>query len=239
MYRNLNIVEFAIALNVVQYNPTLLHPSFLMASGIVPKDWEFAQQPQVSNRFSQIIFNNGVKIIAQPNRIVLVEAFTNQLEEKVEVSDIACRLIEALPNLEYQAVSNNFRGYISFAEENSGVRDYLFKGILAPGNWQEIGTAPIQTALNFLYTFEQKRLNLIINEASLQVSETDKVPSVLFSGNFDYDLKAKNSVERNIKLQEIVKDWHADKKIYREVVNQFAQIQIEPELIFPATAYAA
>jgi hypothetical protein len=239
MYRELTIVEFAIALNVAQYNPTLLHPSFLVASGIVPKDWQFAQQPQVSNHFSQIVFNNGVQIIAQPNRLVLVEAFANKLENDVQISEIARRLVEALPNLEYQSVSNNFRGYISFAEENSGIRDYIFKGILAPGNWQEIGIAPVQAALNFLYTFEQKQLNLTINEASLQLSETDKVPAILFSGNFDYGLNAKNVVERNIRLQEIVKNWHADQQIYQEVVNNFAKIQIETELLFPATAYAA
>jgi hypothetical protein len=239
MYRDLTLVEFAIAINVAQYNPTLLHPSFLTASGIVPQDWEYAEQPQVSNRFSQIIFKNGVKILAQPNRIVLFEAFANKLEEKVEISEIALRLIEALPNLEYQAVSNNFRGYISLADESTDARDYLFKGILAPGNWQEMGTAPVQAALNFFYTFEQKRLNLSINEASLQLSETDKVPAILFSGSFDCDLKSKNSVERNIKLQEIVENWHVDKKIYREVVNNFAQIQIEPELVFPTNAYAA
>lgn len=102
-----------------------------------------------------------------------------------------------------------------------------------------MGTAPVQAALNFSYTFDSKRLNLSLNEAALQMPEGEKVSIILFSGNFDYELNAESLGDRRSQLQEIVNNWKADKEIYSEVVNKFVETQTEPELVFPTFAQAS
>lgn len=238
MDRQLEIVEFALVIAAPNYDPSLLNPSFLTFSGIVPSQWELARQPVVSQRASQIIYNNGVNLVAQPGRLTFVEALSTKTEETIGISEIAQRYVEALPNLDAQALGINFRGYIPFAGDASGARDYLFKQLLAPGAWQEMGTSPVQAALNFLYTFDFKRLNLSLNEAFLQLPEQEKMPIMLFSGNFDYELSAESLNERRSKLEEILKTWRDDQEIYTEVVNKFAASQPESELVFPTLAHA-
>ena len=60
MTQALEIQELAIVITAKNYDPSLLNPNFLKYSGIIPTDWELARQPVVSNRASQIVFNNGI-----------------------------------------------------------------------------------------------------------------------------------------------------------------------------------
>ncbi|NJO93210.1 MAG: hypothetical protein HC820_00455 [Hydrococcus sp. RM1_1_31] len=112
MEKKLELIELAIVIAAPNYDPSLLNPSFLTFSGIVPSEWEVSRQPVVSQRGSQIIYNNGINLVAQPNRLTLVEALSLKSEESLGVSEIAHRYVEALPNLDAQAVGLNFRGFV-------------------------------------------------------------------------------------------------------------------------------
>jgi hypothetical protein len=225
MSQTLEIIEFAIVIAAPNYDPTLLNPSFLAGSGIIPGDWEIARQPIVSQRVSQVVYNNGINLVAQPNRLILVEALEDKTEQAVSIPSIACRYIESMPNLQYQAAGINFRGYVPFSGEASKARNYLFGNVLASGSWQEMGTSPVQANLNFLYTFDAKRLALNINEAALQLPEQEKLPVILFNGNFEYELKAEDTSDRRSELHKIINNWHEDKAIKTKVVNQFLEAQ--------------
>jgi hypothetical protein len=236
MEKKLQVVELAIVIAIPNYDPTLLNPSFLSMSGIVKGEWEIAQQPVVSQRASQIIYNNGISLVAQPGRLILVEALGTKEDSSINISSIARRYLESLPNLDAQAIGINFRGFVPFADVESGARDYLFKTLLAPGEWQSIGSAPVQAALNFMYTFDSKRLNLNLTEAALQMPESEKVSIIMWGGNFDYELTDESMSERRNKLISIVNNWQSDKEVYTEVVNKFVDSKNESELVFPAFA---
>lgn len=95
MNQALEIQELAIVITAKNYDPSLLNPGLLKYSGIVPADWELARKPVISNRGSQIVFNNGVYIAAQPNRIMFVEALNaKENVEDAEIPGIANRYIE-------------------------------------------------------------------------------------------------------------------------------------------------
>ncbi len=112
MNQALEIQELAIVITAKNYDPSLLNPGFLKYSGIVSPDWELAKQPVVSSRGSQIIFNNGIYIAAQPNRLMFVEALnTKENISEAEIPQLAHRYTEILRTIEYQAVGINFRGY--------------------------------------------------------------------------------------------------------------------------------
>lgn len=235
MTKTIEITELAIVI-ATNADSTLLNPSFLTGSGIVPTNWELARQPVVSQRASQIIYNNGVNLIAQPNRLTLLETLKTSEEQPIETPAIASRFVQTLPHLDYQAVGINFRGYIPFPASPSDARDHLFKTLLASGPWLSIDGAKVQAGLNFIYTFSNNRLNLSINEAALSLPSEQQVPIILFSGNFDYDLSEVNAPERHLHLQSLIKNWRNDLEIYTSVVNQFLSTQTETEslILFPA-----
>ncbi|MFN6033580.1 MAG: hypothetical protein ACK48B_05940, partial [Dolichospermum sp.] len=67
MSNSLQISEIAISIVAKNLNPAVLNPDFLKYTGIIPADWELANQPVYNNNLVQLVYKNGVGIIVQPN----------------------------------------------------------------------------------------------------------------------------------------------------------------------------
>jgi hypothetical protein len=221
--QNLIVQELAIVIAVEKIDPTLLTPEFLSMTQIVPGDWEVVGQPVRSFEGSQITYQQGVSIIAQPQRISMVELILNKEIEAIEVAKIAKSLAKVLANLKFAGIGINFRGYLDFDGRIADAQRFMFSHLLALGDWQKIGTAPVQAGLNLGYTFPDKRLNLTINEATIQQPDQSAAPIILFSGNFDYELTAPENSADLAKLEQILANWQTDLKLYQEVVEKFKQ----------------
>jgi hypothetical protein len=229
--QNLTVQELAIVIAVEKIDPTLLTPEFLSMTQIVPSEWEVLGQPVRSFEGSQITYQQGVSIITQPQRISFVELIINKEVESIaggasgaiEVAKIAKSLVKVLANLKFVGVGINFRGYLDFAGKEAAAQRFMFSHLLALGDWQKIGTAPVQAGINLGYTFPNKRLNLTINEATVQQPDQSAAPIILFSGNFDYELNAPENTTDQAKLQQILENWQEDLKLYQEVVEKFKQ----------------
>ena len=221
MNQALEIQELAIVITAKNYDPSLLNPNFLKYSGIVPEDWELARQPVVSNRASQIVFNNGIYIAAQPNRLMFVEALNNK-EDKTEarIPQLARKYIEILRTIEYQALGINFRGYSTVTNTTVEENNYLIDKLIQPGEWQQCGTKPVKAGLNLLFSYDDKQLNVSVNEAGLKLPESEQVPVVLYSGNFHYDLNGKKPENVLPSLNSIIDNWQQDLEIYTDVVSK-------------------
>jgi hypothetical protein len=223
--QNLTVQELAIVIAVNKIDPTLLTPEFLSMTQIVPADWEPIGQPVRSYEGSQITYPQGISIVAQPQRISFVELILNKEVGTIEVPKIARSLGKVLANLEFVGVGINFRGYLDFDGNEAAAQRFMFSHLLALGEWQNIGVAPVQAGLNLGYTFADKRLNLTINEASIQPPDQNVTPIVLFSGNFDYNLNAIENAQDLHKLEQVLDNWQQDLSLYQEVVGKFKQAE--------------
>jgi hypothetical protein len=230
--QNLTVQELAIVIAVEKIDPTLLTPEFLSMTQIVPSDWEVLGQPVRSFEGSHITYQQGLSIITQPQRISFVELIINKEVESIEVAKIAKSLVKVLANLKFVGVGINFRGYLDFAGQEVAAQRFMFSHLLALGDWQKIGTAPVQAGINLGYTFPDKRLNLTINEATVQQPDQSSAPIILFSGNFDYELNATDSNTGLAKLEQILADWQQDMQLYKDVVEKFKQT--DTVINFPA-----
>jgi hypothetical protein len=170
----------------------------------------------------QINFDNGVSIVAQPDRISFIARLGTG--EPTNIAEVAQRYVETLPNMDYLAVGINAKGHVAFPSDPEAARDYFFGKLLAPSVGQAVGHASARGVLQLVYPFEDRRLNLTIAEALLQLPEAERVPVVLFTGNFDYGLQALAAEERGSKLQQVIQNWQADLTTYQEVVSQFVTL---------------
>ena len=224
MSQTLEIQELAIVITAKNYDPSLLNPGFLKYSGIVASDWELAKKPIITNRGAQIVFNNGVYIAAQPNRLMFVEALNNKEDlNNAEIPSLTRRYIEILRTIEYQAVGINFRGYKSCTNTTVEENNYLIDNFIQPGEWQNCGTKPVKAGLNLAFDYGDKQLSLSINEAGLKLPDSEQVPIILFSGNFNYDLSSEELDQVLPKLNSVVTNWHQDLEIYTEVIDKLQQ----------------
>jgi hypothetical protein len=184
---------------------------------------------------SQIVYQQGVSIIAQPQRISFVELILNKEPGTIAIPSLAKALAKLLPSLDFVGVGINFRGYLDFAGKEAAAHRFMFSHLLALGDWHNIGTAPVQAGLNLGYTFADKRLNLTINEASIRPPEQPATPIVLFSGNFDYELNATENQVDLTKLEQVLDNWQKDLDLYEEVVGKFQQ----PNTVIDFPTYSA
>jgi hypothetical protein len=217
MAKDFQLRELAISFVAKGLNPTALNPDFLKYSGIIPADWELARPPVYTNQLVQLAFKNGVAIVSQPTRLVLVEAIATKEFDEIEIPKIAKNCIDKLPNMDFQAVGINPRGYItlpSAEEENS----FLFGSVLSPGDWQNFGTTPVKAGIQLSYTLERGQLNLAINDANLRLPEDETVPATVFSGNFNYEVSGETPAERVASLSEILEGWQKDLESYQALI---------------------
>lgn len=227
------VQELAIIIAAKNHNPTILNPDFLKYSGIVPADWELARQPIYTNRVAQVIFQNGISIVAEPNRVIFLEAIEDKAAASVLVPGIARKYVEALPNMEYQAMGLNPRGYATFNNEDAAHK-YLFETLLSTGPWQEVGTEPVRTTLNFAYTLERAQFNLSVNEAALRQQDETTTPIVLFSGSFSYDIASITGDERLAALYQAIENWQVDLETYKDIVNtKFLTKEAQNKVVVP------
>jgi hypothetical protein len=222
MSKTLALQELAIVITAKNYDPNLLNPSFLQSSGIITEEWELARQPIVDRRGSQVVFTNGIYLAAQPNRLTFVEPISDNSLSEIQIANLANKYVEVLRNLEYQAVGINFRGYVNCQQNEQPSNNYLSEKFLLPGAWQNCGTEPVKAGLNFLFTYEQKKLYLSVNEAGLKLADSSPLPIILLGGNFDYEINSADLESKLSQLKSIINNWQQDLDIYKEVVSKMS-----------------
>ena len=72
------IEEISIIIAAQNLTPTMMSQDFLKFSGIIPKEWELAQQPVLNPNFAQLNFKNGLSMVAQPRSITLSESLNQK-----------------------------------------------------------------------------------------------------------------------------------------------------------------
>ncbi|MDZ8263516.1 hypothetical protein [Nostoc sp. ChiQUE01b] len=234
MSQTLITQEFGIIIAAKNHKPTILNPDFLKYSGIVPTEWELARQPIYTQSVSQVAFTNGIVIIAEPTRVMFIEAIENKAVEEIAVAAIAKKYVEALPNVEYEAVGINPRGYVAFEKDVDAARLFITETLLSSGSWQEAGTAPVRATLNLAYTLERGPFYLSVNEAALRNPDETSTPIVLFSGSFSYEVNSETPVERKNSIHQGIDNWQADLLAYQEIIsNKFLGKTSEEKTVVP------
>jgi hypothetical protein len=212
------IQELSIAIAAKNLNPALLTVDFLKYSGIVPGDWELNAQPVLNPNFSQVSFQNGISLVAQPRGITFIEVIGNPDRPDIQLPEIVRRFIDKLPLAEYQSLAIGPKSIVPFPGSPEAAREYITHTLLSPGPWQEFGKSPVQAGVNLLYQLESCQFALNINEAKLQLPDRRSMAAVLFSGNFTRTLPEEG--DRVALLGEYLDKWRSDLQAFREMVKE-------------------
>jgi hypothetical protein len=215
---SLILQELGIVVAMQQPNPNLVTVEFLKLSGIVPLDWQLARQPLNNDRISQLLFINGVSIIAEPNRIMFGESIGDKDINTLTVASIAQKYLDVFRSAQYSAIGINIRSYSPQASALAATQ-YINHQLLADGSWQNYGIAPIQAALNLVYTLEGRQLNLEVAPAGMQFAEREITPVILFSGNFSYNLSTPEVGNNLVSVSQVLTNWQIDLSAYCELIT--------------------
>jgi hypothetical protein len=234
---SLILQELGIVMAMQQPNPNLVTAKFLQLSGIIPPDWQLAREPIHHDNVSQLLFTNGVSIVAEPNRIMFGEPIGDRAipsvgfaNDSLTVARVAHNYTEIFKLAKYSAVGINIRSYSPQASIDAAT-DYINHQLLASGAWQNYGIAPVQANLSLAYTLPGRQLNLEINPARIQVDRAEITPVILFSGNFIYNLVTAELGETLASVGQVLNNWQADLSTYCELItDRFLNIKAISQL---------
>lgn len=201
--------EIAIVVAVPVENPTILNEVFLKQAGIIPIEWQLEREPVYSDRVAQIMFTNGVSIVAQPDRLMFLEIVGDKSIESLRAGEVAQKYITTLKMADYRSVGLNFRSY---AEQNSpdAATAYINNELLTGGSWQQYNHhSKMRASININYDLGDRQLNLSIDAATIQFPTPLIHPAVVFSGTFSYDISAKSG-DIVTKIAAIIGNWQQE-----------------------------
>lgn len=215
------IEEISIIIAAQDLSPTMMSQEFLKFSGIIPQEWELAQQPILNPNFARLNFTNGIGIDAQPRTITFSETLNNKQAQELAIHQVADRYIEKLPHAEYMGLSLSPKILLPFPDSPTMVREYITGTLLGSGSWKRIGNAPVQAGINLMYFLDRCQLTISISEAKLQKPQEETMTAILFSGNFNYsvNLGQNSAPDRAAQTKEFLSNWNKDLEEFREIVN--------------------
>ena len=220
MASQVSLQELLLVLAVNDFSPAVINHEFLRLSGVIPEAWELARQPVYSPQLVQLAFENGLVLTIQPNRIILAESLEQKSLPDLQLAGLAQKLIQALPNLEYQAVGFNPTGHYEPEAGSEAVKRYFGQTLMAQGPWMSVTAETPRVTLNFSYQLERCPLNLTVTEAGLRQEDESVKSVVVFSGNFNYLVGGTTATERTSQMLEHLQHWQTDVQHYEQIVNQ-------------------
>ncbi len=215
---SLILQEIGIVVAMQQPNPNLVTAEFLQLSGIVPLDWQLAREPINNDRVSQLLFTNGVSIVAEPNRIMFGENIGDRDINTLTVATIAHKYVSIFKLAKHSAIGINIRSYSPQASIQNATQ-YINHQLLADGAWQNYGVAPVRAALKLVYTLPDRELNLDIEAAGMQFNDAEITPVIMFSGNFIYNLSNAASGDSLSATSQVLTNWQTDLSAYCELIT--------------------
>jgi sulfur relay (sulfurtransferase) DsrF/TusC family protein len=214
----LGFEELAIALVANQFSSSILQMDFLKMSGMIPSDWELQKQPVLTASVAQLIFKNGVSLVAQARNVSFTQTIDAKNENALKIPELVRQFLEKLPNADYQGISINPKIVVAFPQGKESARKYIVEKLLSPGPWTHLGIAPIQAAVNFFYQLERCKLLVNLNEAQIQQPNQQPMSALLFSGSFNYDVASYTVDERLQRLKLYQESWSKDLETFRQIV---------------------
>jgi hypothetical protein len=194
-------------------------PDFFSGAGIVDGEIELVSQPVLAKNFARMELVENIVIVGEPNRIVFSEAMVDKKYEKLVIPAMARKYTQTLPNLEYEAIGINIRGFLSFPDSQDAASRYIASNFLAAGTWQAIGTSPMRASINLVFQLERAPLYLSIAEAAVKQADETTTPIVMFSGSFSYTLNGESASEKLAYMHECIGNWQADFAAFTDIIN--------------------
>lgn len=208
----------AINITALDLKPGVINVDLLKMSGVIPADWELAQAPVQSEQVVQLSFTNGLTILSQARRLMLLEQTTDKDPSTIQGPAIAQAYLSKFPHAHYQGVSIAPKILIGFPDHPQAPQQFITQKLLAPGPWQTLGQEPLRAALTLNYVLKRCPFSLNIAEVQFNQGGQSAMSGLLFTGNFTYSPSETNPTPPLDYLTQRISYWQTDVQQFRELL---------------------
>ncbi len=203
----ITLYEMGIVIVGQNHNPSILNPDFLWRKEIVSEETKHNEGSTFSTPVaSQCIFENGLQIISEPNRISFLK--TGIETESPLCYDTAKKYLRIVPLVHYTAVGINFSGFgDTFAPHNmlSDKSRNKYKGI------------DPSAEITLTYPLPDTAVNLTVKSTRLEDKE-----KVVVHGNFHHGINADEGESYKVAIA-TADDWRSDLECFEVLVKNIAK----------------
>ncbi|MEH2058497.1 MAG: hypothetical protein V7K97_20560 [Nostoc sp.] len=217
--KNVEVRDFSIVVVADNQNPSILNPDFLKYNQIVPPDWELAMPPICTPALSQVVFKNGVNVVAQSDRVTFWEALDND-NLVFQIPEISCKYIDIVPASDYRAVGININAHLLIANKEDN-QDTVLTKLISQGKWKNFQGKSPNAVVQFTYQLDSANLMIAIQEAIIQQNHNNELVNVLnFSANFHRELINGSYPEKISYVKNVIQYCKSDFEIFISFVEE-------------------
>lgn len=216
---DIELVQFSIVVVANDHNPSLINSDFLEREGIIDGKWgwKLAGDAITTPPFATVPYDAGITVTVETNKLQVVDQ-RSEAPTQSRLADIVNRYIEVLPHVPYLAVGINFNGAVKMSDPGTYLKKHFFK----EGKWDSEETPLESVGLRLVYSLEEGRLVLTIDQAHRMGDKNDKV--ILVNANFHRDCDKEKPANAQIIsfIKNIETDWKYYLSLVSNVLNQDA-----------------
>lgn len=202
----LEILNASVVVLAKHHNPTILHPSFLVSEGIVPKEWELSERPVSTPVFAMVKYKNSIVFNVDENKFLVRQEELKNDVGKSQIPVLACKYVKKLPHVKYQSVGINFKGFIECTDPEKLIMNRFLK----PGVADFDGAHPEASGFRFVYRFDDVRLRLSFDSGKVKRAENENERTgILIDSNYHMDLSG-NNIQQEIERATSLYSVHYD-----------------------------
>lgn len=183
----MDLIEASAVVLAQGHNPTILHPAFLVAQGIIPAQWELAGPPISMPPLAMATYSNGISFSADESRFVVRDARPIGGRDRFRAFELARLYVEALPHVPYTAVGVNFQGFLPTANPLETAFERIFR---RDGPIQRFG-APEMFNLSIQHNLGEVVRSVTLAPAGRDFGRT----GLILTANYHVVVNAENRLE--------------------------------------------
>jgi len=192
-------LKVAVVIGAREHNPTVLHPAFLRSEGIVPDDWETAEDPVCTPAFAMVTYRNQVRFAVESSRLQVSDTRPGADLAGSPVAELATKYLQKLPHVRYTELEFRFQAF----HAHQSPAELLIGRFLQKGPWN---TAPLtldSLGMRFEYTVDQALLDLFLDAGSLERDGEDRT-GLIVNGVYSSELAAEQPI---VQAAEWLRRW--------------------------------
>jgi hypothetical protein len=222
MKSNHEFSSLTIALYAPEIISTFLTEKFLKESTVIPKNWEFAEPPEMDAEESRVIFTNGVRISAEDGVLMLSEDIIDNRAAKLMIPKVVEQWVEIWHQFNYVQISIKPNSFYTFKQENNTKPShYIPTDLLASNEWQKFSQDPPRAALSLSMTSPKGEFSISLDDVMIQ-QENDKLlkVGVFCKGDFSYPLCDLAGIDRQEALFRYIRSYSEDWNKFYQILRQ-------------------
>ena len=213
----LEILNAAIAVTAAAHNPSILHPSFLVAQRIVPEDWTLGDAPICTPALAIVKFAKGIVITVEPQKLQVIDNSPSDDARESDLPGIIDRYTQALPHVRYSGVGINFSGFVASPTADAILLRFLADGIL---HGEE---APKSVGVRLVFPVHDTQLRLAIDSGTVQNAASAEARSgIVIAANYHAEVASANALDEIRRATARFADCSAH---FRETVNRILPLR--------------